>query len=518
MLVADIYPLGHLLLGIAELFLIAWSIRLWQKSNSLAMGILPIILLSTAYDNVVLACGQWIGEGTLLQSLNDIRFLLHYLVVPFFIVVAVELASRAGAGWVIPLTRGLGWVLAIGLGILDYLNHYLNLSLVPTEFAGVLRYAQASPNLPIVTITINVFLLIISIGIWVRLEGKWPWLLVGTVVAFLGNAIPISEVGTLPGSTSEFILGLTLLLTERYLQQNAPDLDLDRDIKFEFIPLHFNWVAIHPQPKGVIYFIGGAGFGTFPTVFYHYLLRRLFQEGYTIIALPFRFTFNHWSVAIQMVKDQEQLLTSIRQEAENRNYTENLELYSNEARIKDGNHYWLGHSLGCKYIALLEILSELDRKKIQTLLGNCVKNHRQVHDLEVALAKTNLENLSLKNQPSMMMAPIITGIEGAIPIQAIAKFVKNIIDVRPSKEQTYCLIKNGQLFHFISLIGFQSDQVQAKAKTLSWLEKNLPQTPFEPIVEKLPGGHLSPLNLLKRNAKLADTVVDLLPKLHYRIK
>ena len=264
MLSSQIYPLGHIILGLTELFLIGWSLRLWQQSKSLAMLVLPCLLLSTCYDNGILAVGQWIGQGELLYALSQLRFLLHYFVVPFFIVVGVELANRAGAGWVIPLTRGLAWVLAITLGLIDYSSQYLNLSLVPEQFAGVLRYTAASTSgPPVVTIVSTLFILAIGIGLWVRFEGKWPWLALSSLLGLIGNAIPISQVGTLPGSTAEFILALGLLCTERYVNRNMLTLGLDSGADFKLIPLQFNWVAIHPKPKGVIYFIGGAGFGSF---------------------------------------------------------------------------------------------------------------------------------------------------------------------------------------------------------------------------------------------------------------
>ena len=119
---------------------------------------------------------------------------------------------------------------------------------------------------------------------------------------------------------------------------------------FKFRPVSFSWVAIHPEPKGVIQFIGGAFFGTFPTVFYRYLLQELFEEGYTIIALPFRFSFRHWSIAIDLLKEQEVLRQELSEIASRLGYRQDV--YQDKA-----NYFWLGHSLGCKYIALLEFLS-----------------------------------------------------------------------------------------------------------------------------------------------------------------
>jgi hypothetical protein len=37
---------------------------------------------------------------------------------------------------------------------------------------------------------------------------------------------------------------------------------------FKFQPVSFSWVAVHPQPKGVVQFIGGTFFGSLPTLFY----------------------------------------------------------------------------------------------------------------------------------------------------------------------------------------------------------------------------------------------------------
>jgi hypothetical protein len=219
-MISQLYPLGHLLLGIAELFLVGWSIRLWLQSKSVAMIVLPVILLGIGYDNLLLATGALIGEGELLQSLSQVRFLVHHLFVPFLIVVGVELAHCTKADWADNLlTRSLAWIISLSLGIFDIFNRYVGAELEPIYFAGVLRYT-ASPikGLPIIAIAVTLFVLLIGIGIWIRSEGKWFWLFFGTLVALVGNALPLSMVGTLPGSLSEFVMTLTLILTEQYTQ------------------------------------------------------------------------------------------------------------------------------------------------------------------------------------------------------------------------------------------------------------------------------------------------------------
>ena len=554
-MVSQLYPLGHFILAIAELFLIGWSIRLWLQSNSIAMIVLPIILISIAYDNLVLASGTLIGSGELLQFLSQIRFLVHYLTLPFLIVVGVELANRAGAGWAIPLTRWLGWILAIALGIADILTRYVGLELQPVYFAGVLRYTTQVGGLPIVTIAVTLFVLLIGIGFWVRTKA-WSWLFFGTLIGLLGNALPISQFGTLPGSGAEFIMTLFLLLTERYSQRELPELTLPSDSGLVFTYLYSNWVLINPEPKGVVYFIGGAGFGSFPTVFYRYILGRIFEDGYTVVALPFRFTLNHWSVAVNLVKEAKPLREAIKAEAERRNSIcgeevyKNLDLYSNPEKFREGGYFWLGHSLGCKYVALLELLGDVetleqlsnlkDDRVLLKLLGNgsqveqlsalenidladealdtCVKDKKEIKQIKQALQQIkDPEYISLENQSSILMAPVITGIEGAIPIPFLAKIIQKFIDARPSKQETECLISKNNLFHFTSIVKFKDDQVEEKAGTINFLKKTLPKKP--PLLfDELPGEHLAPLNLLKRNDQLADLLIEWLPTLKQRVQ
>jgi hypothetical protein len=208
-----IYPLTHLSFVLIEWVLVGWAIRLWQRSTSLAMIVLPIVLVSMSYDNLILSIGSLIGEGELLKTLCMLRFLLHYLVVPLFIVIGVEIAHRAGASWANRVVRVLSWVIALGLTAIDIDTHYIGLELVPIEFAGILRYHVANlSGPPIITIVVNLFVLLIGIGIWFRL--KWPWLFVGTLVSLIGNAIPSYAVGTLAGSYSELVMAISLLLTQ----------------------------------------------------------------------------------------------------------------------------------------------------------------------------------------------------------------------------------------------------------------------------------------------------------------
>ncbi|MDJ0536056.1 MAG: DUF1350 family protein [Xenococcaceae cyanobacterium MO_207.B15] len=286
------------------------------------------------------------------------------------------------------------------------------------------------------------------------------------------------------------------------------------ETKLKFRPIHFNWVAIHPQPIGVIHFIGGAFFGTFPTIFYRYIIRQLFQQGYTIAALPFRFTFRHWSVALTLVRDQEELRKAIAVEAKRLGYE--YKIYEQEPISQNPNHFWLAHSVGCKYIALLELLTELEDREIQEFLGDCVGSE-QSQQIENSLRGVNLKDISLKNQPLILLAPVIAGIESAIPVPALAELIKKLgLDVQPNVKETRCLINKSSLFKLTAAIAFSKDKIASNPEidkegepkgTVQWLQKHVPSIKFSELLNRQ---HLAPLGFRSGDSQLADEVIKLL--------
>jgi len=272
---------------------------------------------------------------------------------------------------------------------------------------------------------------------------------------------------------------------------------------FKFRPLSFSWVAIHPEPKGVVQFIGGAFFGTFPTIFYRYFLRTLFEEGYTIIALPFRFSFRHWSIAIDLLKEQEALGKEL------------LKITGSDVYQGKANYFWLGHSLGCKYIALLEFLSGEQWKQIAE---SCVEL-QAYQQIEAIIANAGLENASILDQPSLLVAPDISNTESAIPVRAIVRFLERVgLGVLPTREQTQCFIERSSLFNLTALISFDKDtlagsetdkfknkQAQDNSDVL-WLIKQLKTRKLPILHKELQGKHLEPLGV-----RVGEYIVDLNP-------
>jgi Protein of unknown function (DUF1350) len=277
---------------------------------------------------------------------------------------------------------------------------------------------------------------------------------------------------------------------------------------FRFIPVSFSWIAIHPHPKGVIQFIGGAFFGTFPTVSYRYFLQTLFTAGYTIVALPFRFSFRHWEIAIDLLKEQKILGDELAKIADK------LE-YESDFYQKKTNYYWLGHSLGCKYIALLEFLSG---EQWQQIAQDCIGVNID-REVESIIAAADLDGVSIIDQHSLLIAPDISDTESAIPIRAVASFLDRIgWGVKPNRKQTQCFIERSRLFNLTALISFEQDTLagsqtdslrSAKIRENSdilWAIEQLKQRKFPILHRELPGKHLEPLGI-----RIGAYIVDFNP-------
>ncbi|HLP88675.1 MAG TPA: DUF1350 family protein [Nostocaceae cyanobacterium] len=303
--------------------------------------------------------------------------------------------------------------------------------------------------------------------------------------------------------------------------------------KMQFRPISHSWVAVHPNPQGVIQFIGGAFFGTFgPMFFYRFLLQSLFDSGYTIVILPFNFTFNHYVEAGFLIKEQYAILPELVRIASR------TPGYKYDIYLKETNFYWLGHSIGCKYISLLEGFSALpeneqDREKF---IQNLVKKNAEavIADIEVLIQQLQWEikqaielikvytgkeitinNIFIKNQESVLLAPVNSGTESAIP-QPIAGIVDALgLGVKPTPSLTFDLIKKSNLFNLLGVVSFRADKI-AKS-TVQWFEETFakPKTAdgkanpyYRPDfnnywLKDQRGGHLRPLGL-----RVGNTVIN----------
>lgn len=283
------------------------------------------------------------------------------------------------------------------------------------------------------------------------------------------------------------------------------------DTMFRFQPVSHSWVAVHPNPKGIVQFIGGAFFGTFPTVFYRYFLEKLFDEGYTIVAIPFKFSFRHWAIAISLLREQSVLADEISKIAKRLNYQTHI--YQDKTKF-----FWIGHSLGTKYITLLEFLSSDIWKNI---LQECTQDKDQVQQIEDSIKDIQDAQPSIKGQPSLLIAPDISDTESAIP-KPLA-FIAHLLDklklgVIPTRKQTQCFIERSNLFNLTGLISFNKDTIAGSETDLTkdlntrkesdvlWLIEQLKHRKFAILHQEIPGKHLEPIGI-----KIGNYIVDLNP-------
>lgn len=292
------------------------------------------------------------------------------------------------------------------------------------------------------------------------------------------------------------------------------------DVKFSFVPISFSWVAIHPNPKGVIQFVGGAFFGTFPTLFYRYFLRKLFEEGYTIVAFPFRFSFRHWPIAISLLREQAVLAEEIPKIAKQLTYKTEFD-YQTEIYKDKNKYFWIGHSLGTKYIALLEFFSS---KHCKEILKECAEESEdQIQRIEDSIEDIPPERRSIKGQPSLLIAPDISDTQSAIPkpLDFLAHLLDKIkLGVLPTRKQTQCFIKKSNLFNLTALISFDKDTIAGSENDedkensdVLWMIDQLQQRTLPILHEELPDKllsrhckHLEPIGI-----QIGDYIVDLNP-------
>jgi hypothetical protein len=302
--------------------------------------------------------------------------------------------------------------------------------------------------------------------------------------------------------------------------------------KFHFRPISHSWVALNPKAKGTIQFIGGAFFGTFaPTLFYRHLLHFFYNQGYTIIVFPFAFSFNHYKESFFLLREQYLLIPELISLAKSQGADPSVYLYAK-------NYIWLGHSIGCKYIALLEAADRLPQNidELSVFLEKLFKakpsdsfSLKQINDITIQIhsfmeglrAESNssrskvqdimlneqqlvqpnainnesiYKNLFIKDQSSILLAPVNSNTSDAIKPDALARWVDSLgWGVQPSPGLTQKLILQSQLFNLLVLAKFTADKIAPN--TVNWFYECLNKPPAK-MREPYDGGHLRPLGLV----------------------
>jgi Protein of unknown function (DUF1350) len=267
-------------------------------------------------------------------------------------------------------------------------------------------------------------------------------------------------------------------------------------------------VLLHPNPKGVIQFIGSFIFGSFPIWAYKYLHQFLFDQGYSLILYRFPlnpFQFNHWGVSLGLLKEQHTLKAKIVEVLKKDNQPSDvIEKYS-----KQDNYLWLGHSLGCKYIILLEILTNEPTRR-REILYECLDKSNADKLVKKIDLMVSSNQVFIRDQPSVLLAPEISN---------TVRFLKSGWRVSnpwtsPNQKETECLIRSStDLFNLTGVISFNWDSIAED--DVAFLVEQLKDKYFQPsLYQELKGYHFEPLGIHIEN--LGHVIAYLLRELKHR--
>ncbi|MGF1489856.1 MAG: DUF1350 family protein [Prochloraceae cyanobacterium] len=196
------------------------------------------------------------------------------------------------------------------------------------------------------------------------------------------------------------------------------------------------------EPRAIVHFLGGAFVGTLPNLSYRWLLEQLGQQGYVIIATPFINTFDHITIARDVLNRFESILDRLK--ASGSIAREYLPIYG------------MGHSMGCKLHLLIGSLFNVDRA------GNIL--------------------VSFNNYPASR----------AIPFGEQLKIDRTLnLEFSPTPTETNDLILKSYQTRRNLLVRFDNDDIDQTASLNPILQQRFPEMVS---ILTLPGTHLTPLS------------------------
>ncbi|EAZ94211.1 DUF1350 family protein [Crocosphaera chwakensis] len=294
--------------------------------------------------------------------------------------------------------------------------------------------------------------------------------------------------------------------------------------ELKFIKISKSQVALHPQPKGVIQFIGAFVFGSFPLQYYYSLLENLYQKGYTLFIYRFPLNplqFDHLSVAVSLLEEQYSLRVQLLNNANSYGISE--EFYADHK-----NYSWVGHSLGGKYVVLLEILSNYNTPQRNQILRQCLNQgfDQAIADIQRgdnARIQANQElngtdtvfdeDFFIRDQKSVLLAPKFNNAVDAL--NSSFSLVNPLSErlVFPNQKATQCLINNTRgFFNLMGLIRFKNDCLAIDDpefivnKIQELIASGIPINPE--VLQDMEGSHLQPTNISTET--LADSIDEIL--------
>lgn len=201
----------------AYILLVVWAFKQQQSWNFMAF--LYLVLLGLIYDNGIIAIGKFIGESTLLETLNLLRFWSHAFFTPLLVLFCWGALNQAGIKWAKRKFVFYGFLLYTAVLIaIELALETWSLDIIPEQQYGVLRYvsAETASGPPIMVLLVTIVLIFTGVVLWKKIG--WKWMLIGAVVMGIGSAVPIPVESSAATNAFELFLLSTLVWTKNHVE------------------------------------------------------------------------------------------------------------------------------------------------------------------------------------------------------------------------------------------------------------------------------------------------------------
>lgn len=182
---------------------------------------LGALLCGMAYDNLIVASGQWFIEQPWFYTASMVRFYSHVLILPFLSLFTFSILRDQGLA--LGQSR-LFWLLctAVTLAALAFgiSQELVGLQLVENSQFGVQRMSNAHGSAPVATILTNLFTIGLAAYVW-RKSG-WKVLFWGSIFIFIVNGAGAGQKwGFIAGNLAEVVFVLSLIFTHLHVSARA---------------------------------------------------------------------------------------------------------------------------------------------------------------------------------------------------------------------------------------------------------------------------------------------------------
>jgi len=216
---------GYLVIAVIDIGVLLWALQLYKRYPSTALMLATVPLYLMWFDNLTIGLGSTLGEGSLLLGMNTVRFLAHYICLPFTIIAIGSMARQAGFNWAQPkIVMSAFCVLAVYF-MVDDLWLFYNATFYHSCFADTLRYTtyiaeytvcspddvvgigQKIPPTPAITLS-N---MLIAFGAYLWWKIGYKWLFLGALGATAFFAVPFNSTGGIVGNFGEPVISVVIL-------------------------------------------------------------------------------------------------------------------------------------------------------------------------------------------------------------------------------------------------------------------------------------------------------------------